>query len=104
MNNFLVTTGNKPLVINSTELFQLNKDLDMLDWNLIGGTVNCLLRDPTGNLITIPATIAANGAVTAPWTVIGPVGTNWTRAWDCTDASGIRQVTNPISFAVISSP
>lgn len=104
MNTALVTTGIKPLAIGSTELFQLAADLDMLPWNLAGGTVYCLLRDPTGALITIPATISGGGyTVTAPWTVVGPVG-NWTRAWDATDASGIRQITDPLVFAVTTSP
>ncbi len=49
------------------------------------------------------ASAAYNGGADALWTATTPAGT-WTRAWDCTDVDGVRQVTQPVEFEVIASP
>lgn len=102
MNNALVTTGLQPLCVNSTETFQFQGMLDGLPWDLTSGSATLKLTDPNGNNSSITATISG-GCAFANWTVVGPAG-NWLRAWDIVDATGIRQVSRPIIFAVISSP
>ena len=99
-----VTTGLRPLTINSTELFECSPWLNGQPWSLSGGSAILKLADPSGNLTTIPGTLLAGGyGATAPWTVIGPIG-QWARAWVLTDGLGIIQVSEPISFEVVSSP
>ncbi len=99
----VVTTGLVPLAIGSVETFQLQPLINRLPWDLQGGSASVILSPPTGGNITINATIAVDGSIRAQWTVIAPEG-NWLLAWDCTDALGRHQVSNPIPFDVISSP
>jgi hypothetical protein len=83
--------------------------LDNLPWNIAAGVVKLLMTDPNGVNTVIgavlgPADILGNiYTAVASWVVIGPVGA-WVRAWDVTDQNGIRQVSRPIVFNVISSP
>ncbi len=102
MNNSINTTGLIPITVRSTEKFELSAFLNGQQWVLTGGTVNLLLSDPSGNLTTISATPSGVSA-SALWTVPNTPGA-WLRAWDVTDASGIRQVSRAIPFTVISSP
>lgn len=102
MNSNIATVGLVPLTIHSTEVFELRPTLDGAPWQLTAGTGNLILADPNGNLTTIACTIL-DFAATAAWTVVGPVG-NWFLCFDITDSQGIRQVTRPVPFAVVSSP
>jgi hypothetical protein len=102
MNTSLVTTGLIPLCVGSQELFQLQATLDGLPWSLVGGSVTLNLKDPTGSVTAITATISG-GTVTAGWTVTSVTGT-WTRSWTAVDSTGLTQVSRPLQFVVISSP
>ena len=103
MNTSLVTTGQIPLTLGSVQQFVLGAFQNGLFWNLAGGIVNLIIAAPNGAETIIPATIT-NGVASAQWTVTAPIGTGWTRAWQCTDASGVYQVSQPIVFSVVSSP
>ncbi len=99
-----MTTGLRPLTVNSVEQFKASPRKDQVPWNVTGGAVFALITDPNGVTSTYPATITPDGyAAYVNWRVPQPVGT-WLRAWDITDASGIRQVSQPIEFVVIGSP
>ena len=98
MNEGIVTTGLKPLVVGSMKTFQLNATLDGIFWDLTGGSASVTLKDPGGNETVIPATII-NGVAQATWKVAKPTGT-WFRSWLATDATGLPQYTNPIAFDV----
>ena len=102
MNVQVVTTGLVPLTVNSVDRFELSGFLNGIPWVLTGGTVNLLLVDSLGGTYTFPATIAG-GTASYTWTVTTPVGL-WYRAWDVTDQNGLRQVTRPIPFDVVTSP
>ena len=92
-----------PLTIGSTETMRLSITKDGLVWDLTGGTVVLRFVSPTGGTSSVNASSAYNGGADAAWTVASPAGT-WTRAWDCTDAHGVRQVTQAVSFSVVASP
>lgn len=102
MNATLNTTGLTPLVVGSVEKFQLQAFTNNLPWDLTGGTVNLLVADPSGTVTTYPATIAGGGAY-YNFTIVGPAG-SWARAWSCVDSSGIKQISRPIPFNVVTSP
>lgn len=102
MNTQITTTGLVPLCLGSQETFELRPILGGLPWLLQGGTVTLSLADPQGNVTVIAATVGAYNAL-APWTVAGLVG-GWTRAWTVTDSTGLKQVSRPIAFDVLSSP
>ena len=102
MNPTYATTGDIPLCIGSTEKFVVQAYANGLPWDLTGGSVQLLLADAAGNLTTINATIAGQGAY-ANWTVAAPAG-RWTRAWKVEDAAGVIQYSVPKVFTVISSP
>jgi hypothetical protein len=102
MNTAQVTTGLIPLTIGSTQTFQCDPLLNGLPWDLSNGSALLILADPSGNETIITATVIGVGA-TASWTVVGPAGT-WVRAWQLTDSTGLIQVSQPIPFAVVSSP
>lgn len=99
MNNYLVTTGVKPLMVGSVEVFQVQPWLGAQPWNLTGGSATLLLRDPDQNLYTIPAAVNSGGGATAQWTVANVPG-DWIRAWMLADATGRSQTSNPIVFSV----
>lgn len=108
MNNPIVTTGQTPVTIGSTLTFQLRASKDGQPWDLTGGTLDVLLADITGTVITVAATVTGFGGK-ASWTVPATssgkssVGT-WLRAWKATDAAGISMTSRPIQMDVISSP
>lgn len=100
MNSALVTTGPQAFTVNSVDAFQLSAWNNGVPWALASATL--LLTDPQGNGYSVPASVSGF-KVTAPWQVIGPVGT-WVRSWDCTGTDGVRQVSLPITFEVVQSP
>ena len=106
MNTQLVTTGLKPLVINSNDTFVLQPFNNGVIWDLTGGSATLRMTDPNGITYAYPATIVGppgGAGAQYPWTVIAPPG-DWRRCWDVVSANGIRQVTLPIAFEVVASP
>jgi hypothetical protein len=97
-----VTTGLTPLTLGSVKTFQLNPFLNGLPWNLTGGSATLDLRDPNGTLYQYAGQIV-NGGAQATLSIFAPAG-NWTFAWDCTDGTGIREISLPIEFVVQASP
>ena len=91
------------LTLGSTYTFKLSVTKDGVIWNLVGATVNLILANPSGIKTTIPAGGPYNGGASANWTAAGLTG-EWLRAWDVTDAGGVRVISDPIGFNVISSP
>ena len=103
-NNAFSTTGLRTLTVNSIETFEVAPLLNLLPWNMTGGTATLKFTDPNGNNSSVAGTIGPTGyTATATWTVPNTPGL-WTRAWDITDAAGIRQVMLPTAFEVVSSP
>ena len=106
MNTQLVTTGLKPLTINSNDTILFQPFANGVIWDLTGGSATLRMVDPNGMVYAYPASIvgpAGAGIASYPWTVIAPPG-DWRRAWDVTNAQGIRQVTLPLAFEVVASP
>ncbi len=102
MNSAIVTTGPEEFTIGSTEVFQAKPIKSGLPWNLAGGSGNLLLTDPNGQSYVLPVTVDGFTARRA-YTIATPAGT-WVRAWDLTDATGVRQISRPLTFSVIVSP
>jgi hypothetical protein len=102
MNLGVVTTGLVPLSVGSVELFQLQPYLNGLPWSMQGATVNLLFRDPSGNQTSSSAVITA-GSATVSWTVPSTPG-SWFRSWQITDANGVHQLSQPITFNIGTSP
>jgi hypothetical protein len=102
VNEGIVTTGLEPLTIGSSRTFELLILRDGVFWNLTGGSGHLLMTAPDGSSLSLPVVIQ-NSVAVVNWTVVGPVGA-WKRAWDVTDATGVREVTQPVAFDVISSP
>lgn len=102
MNSQLQTIGFEPLTIGSTKTFLYQGYLGGVPWNLAGGSGSLKMVDPNGVAYSYPVQIAGGDAFVV-WTVLPPGGT-WLRAWDVTDANGVRDVSPPIAFAVASSP
>ncbi len=101
-NSSLVTTGPTRYFVGSSIQFQLDAELNQLPWDLTGGSGSLKMTAPDASTVTISATIQGRGAVAA-WTVSNIPGV-WVRAWDVTDSTGVRQVSEPITFEVVVSP
>ena len=98
----LVTTGIRPLTINSDYTFVGKAMAGGLPWDLTGGTATLLLEDPAGQLLSLPGTITG-GTPRRGWRATGPVGT-WIFSWDLTDAQGRRGISQRLVKDIISSP
>lgn len=96
-----LTTGQDPLIVGSTYVFQANPFVDGQWWNLAGAVVNCLLQPPLGPLQTVAATITNGSPATVPTVLAGPIG-NWQRQWQVTLA-GKTYYSNAIVFPVEST-
>jgi hypothetical protein len=98
-----VTTGIKPFAVGSVEQFQLRVDLNGLPHSLAGGSATISFQDPNNN-VTGPfaASIVGDDAFYT-YTIVSPLGT-WTRSWTWIDSAGVKQVSLPIQFVVLSSP
>lgn len=101
MNISSTTTAPVALAIGSNETFETRASLNGEPWSLAGGSALLKLTDPTGGSSSITGSIVGQNAV-ASWTVVAPVGA-WTRAWVLTDATGLQQVSLPISFDVVAA-
>ncbi len=102
MNSRLVTTGNVPLTVYSVETFRFSAFKNSLLWDLTGGTAVLKLYDPAGTVTSYTATIdGSSGRYTL---ALPDLPGTWVRAWDLTDAEGVRQISRPFVFSVVRSP
>ncbi len=110
-NTTLVTTGLFPLCVGSVETFCLSATLNLLPWNLQGGTVSVIVADPSGNKTTYAAVYGVPPAAPVgygscwylQYTVADPPG-DWRRSWVITDVLGVHQVSQAVPFTVVDSP
>ncbi len=97
MNTGIVTTGLQALITGSDEVFLLNAVANGLFWNLAGGSAILQFTGPFNVGVAVTATIT-DGVARAAWRVLG-AGT-WFRQWIVQDATGIRQISQHITFEV----
>lgn len=102
MNNTFLTAANA-FTVGSTEIFESTFLKDGILWDMTGATVRLKFADPNGAISIFAAFNTYLGGAQVSWTVPNIPG-RWIRAWDITDSAGIRQVSKPMPFDVISSP
>jgi hypothetical protein len=101
MNQILSLTTQ--LTVGSNEIFQLAAFKNGLLWDLTGATILLKMVRPDEVEFSLSPASVYDGGAKVNWTVLDVPGT-WIRAWDVTDSGGVRQVSNPITFTVVSSP